>query len=1050
MSRLCRGMLGVLLIAPAAWGDWTVVTVDSTGDVGLYTSMAVVGGNPAIAYYDDTTQQVKYVRATDSLGTTWGAPVVLGTTSGQSRGVSLAVVGGVPGVRYVDSDTQTVDFVRALDAVGSAWATPVEVEAGVAQRGNRGMDVVAGNPALAFTASVTDLGYTRALDPSGSSWTAPVNLATDAYEGSLRVVNGNPAVIWHDWILGAINYRRAGDALGTAWGSTVTIDRGDILSPQGEYQTFAIVNGHPAVAYLDRRARFGSLLYVRADDPDGTSWTRFVTADVTSCRFTSMATVGGVPAISYHTVFGDELRYVAARDQDGDDWRPYELVDDGGTVGFHTSLVEVGGEPAISYYDATNGDLKYARGSCTATINVSPSVVPAGTVGVSYSVTFTATGGTGPWDFSALGALPPGLTIDNAGLLSGVPTAVGIYDFTIVARDATGCPGWVDVSLNIGCGACSLAISTPSLPDAALGQNYVEWLNVTGGTAPTTFTVASGSLPPGIVLEPSGRLIGVPTATGTYSFTAQVVDGCGCLATRTFSITVPCPPLNLQTPPNLPDGTVGALYDERIQVAGLSPFTWSVVGGSLPPGLALGRTAPFAVWVTGTPTQAGSFTFTLEVTDAAGCSANRDFTILVHCETWSIDPSSLPPGQVGGPYSVQLSSTGGVAPHAFALTAGALPLGLSLSSGGLLSGIPAVAGLVSFTITSTDQLGCSASRTYQLGVGLGGGDDLVVGQGLGQPNPNRVRVLDEAGTPTATDFLAYSAGQWGVNVASGRIDGGSTETMLTGPGPGPPFGPQVRGFDRDGIGRSKVNFYAYGTLRWGSLVAAADLDGDLFGEVVSGAGPGGVFGPHVRGWNFDGGGIAPLVGVSFFAYSTLKYGVNVEGGDVDGDLFDEVLSGAGPGPSFGATVRGFDVDAGPTTAMGGVNFNANPSTHGVRIVGRDVDSDGFHEIAAGAGPGPVNPVGATGFEYDSGRVAALPGYAVVPFPGGYGASVGLADLRGDGGAELLVAPGPDPTAAATLMGFEYVNGTQIPSFGGAIAPFGGRYGLQSAGGDLGF
>jgi len=76
-------------------------------------------------------------------------------------------------------------------------------------------------------------------------------------------------------------------------------------------------------------------------------------------------------------------------------------------------------------------------------------------------------------------------------------------------------------------------------------------------------------------------------------------------------------------------------------------------------------------------------------------------------------------------------------------------------------------------------------------------------------------------------------------------------------------------------------------------------------EVVTGAGPGAVFGPHVRAWDYDGGsGVTQVPGVSYFAYGTPKWGVNICCGDIDGDGYDEIVTGAGPGAVYGPHVRG--------------------------------------------------------------------------------------------------------------------------------------------------
>ena len=317
-------------------------------------------------------------------------------------------------------------------------------------------------------------------------------------------------------------------------------------------------------------------------------------------------------------------------------------------------------------------------------------------------------------------------------------------------------------------------------------------------------------------------------------------------------------------------------------------------------------------------------------------------------------------------------------------------------------------------------------------------DEYLVGQGLGDPNPNRVRIFQATGAPTAVDFLAYAAGHWGVNVAAGSIDGG-TESLVTGPGPGGVFGPQVRGFTVAGAPLAKVNFYAYGTLRFGVNAVAGDLDNDGFQELTTGAGPGAVFGPHVRAFDYDGAAVAAIAKVSFFAYATLKYGVNVDVGDLDGDAFAELVTGAGPSAAFGPQVRAFDFDGGTVGAIGPINYFACGATaYGVNVAAGDVDADGFDEIATTPGPGPANPSRFCAVDFDASSVTPLAGFDVTPFSTGYGGRVGLGDIDGDGSADLLAAAGRDPVADSTVAAYTY-GGSTLTQMAGSFEAFPGTF-----------
>ncbi len=297
-------------------------------------------------------------------------------------------------------------------------------------------------------------------------------------------------------------------------------------------------------------------------------------------------------------------------------------------------------------------------------------------------------------------------------------------------------------------------------------------------------------------------------------------------------------------------------------------------------------------------------------------------------------------------------------------------------------------------------------------------DHMVVGPGPGPNNPPLVRT-------SLGQWMAYGVMSYGVNVAAGDLDGDGTDEVITGPGPGTVFGPHVRCFEPDGSIIPNAGFLAYGTNRYGVNVAAGDVDGDGNDEIITGAGPGDVFGPHVRGWNRDGGPeTMPIPGISFFAYGTLKYGVNVACGDIDGDGIDEIITGAGPGEMFGAHVRGWNFDGSGTVPMSDVSWLAYfPHKWGVNVACGDLDGDGFDEIITGIGPrGNYGPL-VRAWNYDNNTISLMPGIDYLAYPyGRYGVVVGAADVDQDGIDELLTLPGPGPSNSAWLIGWHVETG----------------------------
>jgi hypothetical protein len=187
-----------------------------------------------------------------------------------------------------------------------------------------------------------------------------------------------------------------------------------------------------------------------------------------------------------------------------------------------------------------------------------------------------------------------------------------------------------------------------------------------------------------------------------------------------------------------------------------------------------------------------------------------------------------------------------------------------------------------------------------------------------------------------------------------------------------------------------AGFFAYNTKKFGVNVSSGDIDTDPRDEFLSGAGPGAVFGPHVRAFNFDGGAIQPETRVSFFAYGTRKFGVNVKTGDVDGDGHDEILTGPGPALFFGPHIRGWNFDGDTLKAISKINYFAYGNRkYGARLAAGDMDQDGYDEIITGPGPGSMLGPNVTGWDYDNNQISRINSMNFMAYPSGtrYGVDV---------------------------------------------------------------
>jgi hypothetical protein len=306
---------------------------------------------------------------------------------------------------------------------------------------------------------------------------------------------------------------------------------------------------------------------------------------------------------------------------------------------------------------------------------------------------------------------------------------------------------------------------------------------------------------------------------------------------------------------------------------------------------------------------------------------------------------------------------------------------------------------------------------------------LVSSPGPAYQNPPLVRIFPAEQEATREyEFEAFGPDHYGANIALGDVDGDLLDEILAGAGPGEIYGPHVRGFEVNGTPVPGLGFMAYGTNKWGVNLSAGDVDGDGFAEIITGAGPGAVFGPHVRGWDYDGsGGMTAIPGLSYFAYGTPKWGVNVSCGDMDGDGVDEIVTGAGPGAVYGPHVRGWNYDGTPpATPVPGCSFFAYGTyKYGVNVSCGDVDGDGVDEIVTAPGPGPMFGAHVRGFEMDGTPLPGLSFFAWEYPDVRYGATVFAgADLDDDGWNEMVVGCGPDPGADTMVKVFTY-DGSQV-------------------------
>ena len=348
----------------------------------------------------------------------------------------------------------------------------------------------------------------------------------------------------------------------------------------------------------------------------------------------------------------------------------------------------------------------------TYSVSLAPPVAGSASATVAYDSTNSAVSlalGGGAASSVAVAKSPGHGTATASGTSITYAPATGYFgadSFTYTASNSSGTSAAATVSVTVS--APTISVSPSALPGGAVGTAYSQSLTASGGQAPYSFStsLASGTLPGGLSLSAGGVISGVPTASGTFTFT---VHGTDSSTTTPASFTSAQLSLTISAAVSVPTASpvsATVAYDSTKSAVSLA------LGGGAASSVAVakspghGTATASGTSITYTPATGyfGADSFTYTASNSSGTSAAATVSVTVSAPTISVSPSALPGGAVGTAYSQSLTASGGQAPYSFStsLASGALPGGLSLSGSGVISGVPTASGTFTFTVHGTD------------------------------------------------------------------------------------------------------------------------------------------------------------------------------------------------------------------------------------------------------------------------------------------------------------------------------------------------------------
>ncbi|WP_321384925.1 putative Ig domain-containing protein [Rhizobium sp.] len=656
--------------ATAGNGQATVSFTAPASDGGAAISHYTVTASPGGATATGTTSPITVTGLTNGTAYTFTVTatnsVETGDPSSASNSVTPTATATAPGAPTIGTATAgdgqaTVSFSAPASDGGAAinHYTVTASPGGATATGTTSPITVTGlTNGTAYTFTVT---ATNSVETGSASATS--NSVTPIAALQAPIANAVSATVTANSSANAITLNITGGAAASV--SVASTPSHGTATATGTSITYTPTTGYSGS---------DSFTYT-ATNTGGTSTAATVSITVSAATLSFSPAAGTLPNGTVGTAYSQTVSV-----SNGTAPYDYEIISgslpDGLSIsGGSTSSKTISGTPTTVGTSSISVRVTDAN-SITTTVSYGITINAAAPVANGVSATIAANSSANAITLNITGGTAASVTVDTQashGIATASGTSItytptsgysGSDSFTYTATNTGGTSTAATVSITVTAPTFSVSPSAGALAAATVGTAYSQTLAVSGGTAPYSYAVTSGTLPAGVSLNTStGTFSGTPTTAGNYSFTITVTDNNGATTSLAYTLTVNAPAADLVFSPtagSLTDAMAGEKYSQQISASGgTTPLTFSLLSGSLPNGLTLSTSGELSGTLAA-DTQ-NDYTFTIKVTDANNISATTSYKLKVKARSVTVASQIVNVASGSSPPDTRLdkSATGG-------------------------------------------------------------------------------------------------------------------------------------------------------------------------------------------------------------------------------------------------------------------------------------------------------------------------------------------------------------------------------------------------------